>query len=140
MTLFFVLSGFLFSQKGSFKTTIASYFKKYVIPYVILCAINFFLCIAKDILSGDGISVTGIHRNLVGILLTKASTEWMPNCTPLWFGVCLFFAMSFYVLISKLEMYKRCIIICFCVVISTAFSVFDWPNLPRKTYDFYHGL
>ena len=85
MPLFFLISGYLFKSKKNIKDYLKKIFLKYIIPYFLLCIINLLL-------------VTIIDRDfkinyVIGILYSRGTTSWLPNCSPLWFLTCITVAL-----------------------------------------------
>ena len=125
MPLFFVISGYLYNyekwNKGfGYKIFVLNRFASYVKPYFILCGINFILCLLQEIIK-NGIStntVPMIGKWMFGILYVYPSVEYMPNCTPLWFLVALFFSsiIFYYILEVKNRKIQFLIIIGIAVV------------------------
>lgn len=92
MALFFIISGFLFKDCYDKKLSqwIKAYFQRYIVPYFILCGVNFLIEALISICFRAG--MFPFNKYLCGILYSYGSTEWMPNCSPLWFLTCLFCA------------------------------------------------
>ena len=85
-----------------FKSLFVNRLNAYIKPYFILCGINLVLCIIQEIIKNGVIADTFslVGKWIYGILYVYPSVEYMPNCTPLWFLVALFFAniMFYYIL------------------------------------------
>lgn len=74
---------------------------KYLRPYFILCTVNLILNMlyirARD---GTAVALNWTKHFVVGILYSRGTREWMPNCSPLWFLTSLFAALFIYELID----------------------------------------
>ncbi len=110
MPLFFVISGYLYNyekwnKKLGFTTFVLNRFVSYIKPYFILCGVNFILCLFQEIIK-NGIStntVSMIGKWIFGVLYVYPSVEYMPNCTPLWFLVALFFSSIIFYYILEIK-------------------------------------
>lgn len=123
MPLFFILSGYLFKER-KLSPQMNNMFKKYLVPYFILCFINLMV---MTIIGGGSKFIT----YLFGIIYSRGTTQWMPNCSPLWFLTCIFCSLFIYNLIYKIENDKvRIIIIIFCALVSYSLYLLDAPKLP----------
>lgn len=72
-----------------------------------------------------------IGHYCIGILYSRGTTQWMPNCSPLWFLTCLFIAMLLFRMILKCErLYVRIILVLMCGVLSAALDRYHVPKLP----------
>lgn len=85
--LFFMLSGYLWKRKDR---SILHYLKRYIVPYFILCSINLVLQFLLSIVLGNSFD---LKKNVIGIFYSIGSTEWMPNCSLLWYLTCIFVAL-----------------------------------------------
>lgn len=132
MPLFFLISGILISENKlglQFQDYIKIIAKAYIIPYFVLSFVNLFinsvvLCIK------DEFNINVFLKFVVGIVYSRGSVEWMPNCSPLWFLTAIFAAMLLYYWIYRLPKYCRSIGILFCVIISYVLDVLDYYKLP----------
>lgn len=93
--LFFIITGFLWKKKR-----IQQYLHKYITPYFILCAINFLLYSAMLLVKKKEIPIC---KYILGILYSRGTTEWMPNCSPLWYLTSLFCSTIIFGLIQEIN-------------------------------------
>lgn len=111
MPLFFIISGFLWNTEKyasmSFDNFIKAKFKAYIIPYLKISAVCLAIFgIIIPLLTSIEYEewITTLHKYLFGILIySRGTMEWMPQCSPLWFLTCLFFAESFFFIMMKLN-------------------------------------
>ncbi len=108
MPLFFILSGYTFNRDKninmSFGEFISKKSKQYLIPYFIFCIANLGIQIAWALVfSSHDITLDYLITNVKGILLCYSNMANMPNCSPLWFLVCLFFSDILFWIIIKLK-------------------------------------
>ena len=130
MPLFFILSGYLFKNKKE----VASYGKrlvrKYIIPYFILCTVNLFLVVIIDIIFDRDLN---IGKYIVGILYSRGTTEWMPNCSPLWFLTCITIALFIYNRIMHINIAGMRVSL---IIIAAAISfILDKVNVPKLPWN-----
>ena len=125
MPLFFMLSGFLMWDKKFTRKTIFTGLKRYIFPYFFLCTIN--LCLNIVFTRAD---TAKILNYIGGILYSKGSTDYMPNCSPLWFLTCMFAAGIIFEMInccpSKLGQLGMCSA---CVLVSYGLCFFEADKL-----------
>lgn len=135
MALFFIISGFLFKDCYDKKLSqwIKAYFQRYIVPYFILCGVNFLIEALISICFRAG--MFPFNKYLCGILYSYGSTEWMPNCSPLWFLTCLFCASCMLRSIHLITQSnsKRIII---CLVLSGISYILDVLDVPRLPWNF----
>lgn len=137
MPLFFIISGFLFNtdkyKNMAFGKFCKREFVKYIIPYFVFALINLVLCILFDLYSGGwntAVIIEDLIKYVPGILYCYADIDHMPNCSPIWFLMCLFFSRIVYFLIKKyLKKYGNLICLFFPVIsyILSAFIPFILP-------------
>lgn len=128
MPFFFFLSGYLYISKKNPMKYVKRTFKGYIIPYVILCSIN--LCL-EIIRNHQTLNICMIVHWLIGIIYSRGTTEWMPNCSPLWFLTGFFWAVNLYNMIQECDSKNmRVIWILLCVLISQSLSIVGCPKLP----------
>ncbi|MBR5278789.1 MAG: acyltransferase family protein [Clostridia bacterium] len=137
MPLFFIISGYVYNDKkyGQYKFSRFAYgkFKAYIIPYLIFAAINLVLQIGyKFVFERTIIDGNYLITNLKGILLCTANKENMPNCSPIWFLVALFFATVVLWLILKYARKFALVIATSAFLISYAIYKIRGVNLPFK--------
>ena len=121
MPLFFILSGYLWKPKE--KRLIVDGLRRYIIPYFTLCGINLLIEITKGAFSNDSIS---LGKYVIGIFYSRGTTEWMPNCSPLWFLTAIFIALFLYEIIHKINNYIiQALVILLLGLCSALLSYFD---------------
>lgn len=68
---------------------------------------------------------------LIGILYSRGTREWMPNCSPLWFLPALFITLIICYCTFKIEnQYVKFLISCACALTSYLLDVFGIIKLP----------
>ena len=100
MPLFFIISGFCWNPTNNASITFCDFAKKkfsrYIIPYLKVCIICFILFTLVIGVLNYGISPEwgkDILKKAFAILVySRGTTEWLPNCSPVWFLTCLFSA------------------------------------------------
>lgn len=103
MPLFFILSGWTISNNEyPIVTVVRKAAKQCLLPYFLYAIVNLVLHCSWLTLSRS-LSIKLLGKYIVGLLLCYSNTEWMPNCTPIWFLVCLFVARVLFSLISRIK-------------------------------------
>lgn len=136
MPLFFIIAGYTFNTEKykaySFKAFLHKKAAAYIVPYFIYAAINFVIFgVGKSLLS-YGLTkefLTKTATYVYGILYSIASTEYMPNCTPLWFLTCLFVSEMVLFVIMKHSGHIS-LWMAFFLIINIALVRFQAPTLP----------
>lgn len=59
--------------------------------------------------------IFGVIRYIIGIVYSRGSTTWMPNCSPLWFLTCFFVVVTAYHWINKIPKNTVRIIVISCL-------------------------
>lgn len=118
MPLFFLISGLLWRNMNSSITYVANKnMKRYIIPYFVLCGINLMLRFVLLLVLPVQVSV---GKYIIGILYSRGTTEWMPNCSPLWFLTAIFVALLFFELIQRIRTKLARVILIFVLGLSSA--------------------
>lgn len=112
MPLFFIISGFLWNTEKyasmPFSSFIKAKFTAYIIPYLKIasvCLIIFGIIIPLITRVEYDEVATKLIKYLFGILVySRGTVEWLPQCSPLWFLTCLFFAEVLFFMIMKLNL------------------------------------
>ena len=141
MPLFFLLSGL--THKYDSKIPLAQYVRKqaktYLLPYFTLSLINLILQCLWLVYLGD-FSPQILGRYLLGIVYCYANTDWMPNCSPLWFLCAIFLVKFLHFLLHRLFRGKK-FIIAFLVVLGAIIAVLsDVLNFPRLPWNLLPAL
>ena len=72
-----------------------------------------------------------IGKYIVGILYSRGTTEWMPNCSPLWFLTCITVALFIYNRIMHINIAgMRVSLIIIAAALSFILDKFKVPKLP----------
>lgn len=136
MPLFFMLSGMVFNPRKiemKFSEILVERFKKYILPYIGFAFANLVLQIVYTlVLSRKLLGWEYILHNTKGILLCYANMENMPNCTPLWFLMCLFWANIIFWLIIKYCKKATPVVLALCAVVSHVLNNFVGYQFPWK--------
>ena len=126
MPLFFFISGYLFNEKKYFCINLKEYiflkFKRLIIPYFGMA----FICYIIVIFSG--LKNEYILKYIIGILYSRGTVEWLPNCSPLWFLTCLFVVEIIIYLILKRK--NKLIYFFFLIILGGILSNFLLIKLP----------
>jgi hypothetical protein len=138
IAVFFVASGYTFSNHGSVSDNINRRFKRLIIPYFRYSLLLFFICFMKDIITGK-LSLQAIVRAVEGIVYSRAwlySRDFGPENTvslftiyngTLWFLTAMFLAsVVFYLIINKCEkneLYFAIYILCFLIITAACIKI-----------------
>lgn len=137
MPFFFILSGMLYDrvkwQQLGVKELVKRRWKAYVIPYFILAFINLLINIPveyiENIRNRDLLISTLKHAGWIIYSLGNASK--MPNCTPLWFLLCLFLCSIIFYYLLQIKKKSMQIFLCFIMsLVAYLLSYFDVMQLP----------
>lgn len=110
MPLFFIISGLCWNVEKNreivFRDFIKKKFTSYIIPYFKICSVCLLLFGVLVPFLRHGVAfyfIGGIEKYLFGILFSRGTTEWLPQCSPVWFLTCLFCAEVLMWLIMNFE-------------------------------------
>lgn len=125
MPFFFIISGILYKESKAIVLYAKKIVTRYIIPYFVLCFINLLITVAKE----RDLSI--VEKYIVGILYSRGSTEWMPNCSPLWFLTCISVALFSFNIIQKYckRSKARFGIIIICALMSYLLDILNAPKL-----------
>ncbi len=127
MSLFFVLSGYLFRTDRTFLELLSRIVARYIVPYFILCGINLLIEILLHSLAKMDYD---IPHFVLGILYSRGTVEHMPNCTPLWFLTALSSALVIYFWITRIPSRILSLsAVISCSLISLALDKYECPKL-----------
>ena len=133
MPLFFMISGIILDRHRAdlpFIAQVKKYIKRYIIPYIILCGINLVLQLFVLLVKGQ-LNTALLIKYLIGILYSRGTTEWMPNCSPLCFLTTLFITLLVCYWIFKIKnKYIMFFISCACALTSYLLDIFGMIKLP----------
>lgn len=106
MPLFFVVSGYVYNETRYSQYSIKDYLMKrakdYLVPYYVFAFINLGLVIVwNTLLLHETIAASKIWSYVCGILYCYSDMLHMPNCTPIWFLMSLFFASILFWFVLK---------------------------------------
>lgn len=123
MPLFFLISGYLFKIKKEIIVYSKQLFKRYIIPYFVLaiCMLMLVIVIEKQ--------YNLIPHYLLGIVYSRGTTHWMPQCSPLWFLTCLVVALFLFNLIMYTSKYIGVALALVCCLGSYAMYLLNAPKL-----------
>ena len=108
MPLFFILSGFTYNKDRNndmeFKLFVKKKAKQLLLPYFVFAMVNMFLQIMwKQFIINETIDCDYLVNNLKGIVLCYSNMQHMPNCSPIWFLLCLFIAFLLFYWLMKMK-------------------------------------
>ena len=134
MPLFYIISGYCWNVDKNrnlpFKDFFNKKFNSYIIPYLKNAGICFLIFglgtnIIRLGLGSDYCRQLG--KYLFGILLySRGTTEWLPNCSPIWFLTALFFAEVFFLLDNEA---KKVCDMGSLVWTDGIYMLFDWKSV-----------
>ena len=137
MPFFFILSGYLYNHDKynqlGIKQLIKKKWKAYVIPYFVLSFINLIINIPVELVKGlrGGVLLTSTVHHIFWIFYSWGSASRTPNCTPLWFLLCLFITSIFFYYLLTIKSISLQIVICvFAVVFDVILCKLRVPQLP----------
>lgn len=123
MPFFFILSGYLFKNKKAIKEYGKKLWKRYIIPYFFLCMINFMIMAFLKPENNFG-------KYIIGILYSRGTTEWMPNCSPLWFLTAITVALFLFNIILYKNNVWGGVLVATAGTLSYLLYLFQIPKLP----------
>lgn len=124
MPLFFIVSGFTFrNSRTGFFTFAGRRAKKLLIPYGVFGIINL-LCqtLWKTVYLNESIELSYIFNNFIGIAFCYSDMQHMPNCSPIWFLLCLYITNLLFYWIEKLNIKFGFLISVLCMGFCYLFS------------------
>lgn len=133
MPLFFILSGYIFYTYNKV-WKLKSYIKKiaysYLRPYFLFCVINYFITIGVNWATDRKKAVEYWKVYICGILYSRGTKEWMPNCSPLWFLTALFCTMIILSCVMKLQEKVQYFVVGLMLICSGGLAYIRCPKLP----------
>ena len=139
MPLFFILSGYTYDKEKNnelgFLRFVRNKVKRLLIPYIVFAVANLLIQIVwKACYLNETVGLEYIRSNLKGILFCYSSMQHMPNCSPIWFLLCLFIANVVFYFLMKWKDAGTTIAALICLGISYFFSLFphDYMTYPCK--------
>lgn len=134
MPLFFLLSGLTCNFDGEISTRkyIIQQFFRYMRPYMVLCGVNLILQCMWLMYVGS-FQCEMLLKYICGIIYCYANTEWMPNCSPLWFLPGIMFAKIFAFAAYRLarsNKYRATGVVVFLTVFAMLCNYLKVPRLP----------
>lgn len=128
MPLFFLLSGFLLYDRKIRKGDMIKDAKRYLLPYAVLAIINLLICLVvldRNMQSQQAVKYLG------GILYSRGTVEYMPNCSPLWFLTCIFCCVVLFKIINCITNRRlRYVSIGACCFVGIILPILGVPKLP----------
>ncbi|MFW2488462.1 acyltransferase family protein [Clostridium chromiireducens] len=109
MPLFFFIAGYLFNNEKYYNTSMLEFlkskFKSIIIPYFTMSTICYIIFILiptlKNFITKGFLDIKLLERYLIGIVYSIGTTDWLPNCSPIWFLTCYFCAEFIFFIINK---------------------------------------
>lgn len=136
MPFFFLLSGYLFRiRDGHFRDFAKRKAEAYLIPYSKLAGINlavWMLIMLRQKPLGECRGL--LLRYTIGILYSRGTWYWMPNCSPIWFLTALFCASILMYGILKLPERFRIPAVILCAAAAYWCAVSPVMNHPVMTF------
>lgn len=130
MPLFFILSGLIWHEQ-SVKDTLKKNFRRYIIPYFILCFSNLALWILLCSITGS--EHYSVAHYIFGIFYSRGTMEWMPNCSPLWYLTAQFLTILIIALIWKMKSNKtKTVVVALCLFCGLSL---DWLQMVKLPWD-----
>ena len=125
--LFYILSGYLYKEHSEPFQYIKAIFRRYMVPYFILCMINLIITLIRTAVT-DVITAEWVFRYIKAIIYTN---EWLPDCLPLWFLPSLFLTMTAYSFFNKLKPVElKYLLMIVCIGAALLIDRSDCPDLP----------
>ncbi|MDR6121916.1 acyltransferase [Bacillus sp. SLBN-46] len=118
MPLFFLITGYLFNERKNKLVPYQGFFRlrfnRLIIPYFTMafsCYFVFSLGLnTLGFLKNSEYDFLSTLKQLIGIIYSKGTLEWLPNCSPLWFLTCLFVTENILLFLLKRDMKKQIIL------------------------------
>lgn len=132
MPLFFVISGYCFSEEKWKTNGLWSLVKKkfwdYIVPYFFLGMVNLILELLLNILRTKSVGEACIVavRQFGWLIYSYGRADKMPNCTPLWFLTCIFVANIYFYLFMLVNSEKKRV--CLCIGAGGKPDMFSFKN------------
>ena len=130
MPLFFILSGYLWNNRNNahYFALVKKNVKRYIAPYIILCGFNLVLHFVVSMAMGFDYDLV---KYLLGILYSRGTVVWMPNCSPLWFLTAIFITLCIFDAVQRMgNLYEKYLVIGVMGICSYLLSYFSFPKLP----------
>jgi len=134
MPLFFFISGYLYNANKYKLVALNDYIKnrwtRLINPYLAMALTCYCLFVIVPFLKNHIIDISSYAKPLIGIVYSRGSAEWMPNCSPLWFLTCLFLTQIIFFIICKnstnLKIFICCVlctVVGFLIYVSISFKL-----------------
>jgi fucose 4-O-acetylase-like acetyltransferase len=135
MPAFFFISGYLFNTirlSENYFEFFKIKWKRLIIPYFSMGLICYTLFVIYPIITSKhiGLDYWYFVKPIIGILYSMGTTEWLPNCSPLWFLTCLFCTEQLFFQILKNN--KKTILFVVTIVISGILGYLTSLYIPFK--------
>lgn len=118
MPLFFVISGYCFSEEkwkiNGLWSLIKKKFVDYIVPYFLLGLVNLILNLminfvrTKSMMQASTLAVSQFGW----LVYSYGRSDKMPNCTPLWFLTCIFIANIYFYFLLCVKSEKKRVFLC----------------------------
>ena len=141
MPLFFIISVYLYNEEKYKRISVIKAIiikaRSYLLPYYIFAFINLIIqVLIKAVIYKNSVRSILLYSidMIKGIILCcDTHTTTLPNCTTIWFLMCLFVASSLFICIIKnTNKIVSAILFLICMLISYSISFFLGINLPLK--------
>ena len=133
MPLFFVLSGYLYNKNkywGDLRGLSKVRFKSYIVPYIKFATFNYLVVFVYNLhtieIKTELIDVS--VRYLVGLIYSRGTWYWMPNCSPLWFLTAIFVTSILFYFVMKYDIKKQ---VAFIIAFAIIGASFEWFNIMK---------
>jgi len=125
MPLFFVVSGLVYHEAKV--CPFVKYAKKLLVPYGVYAVINLICDLLFHIKEIDGYP---LGTKIIGLLYSRGTIIWMPNCSPIWFLTCMFVALCIMYVVTRLnsDLLKH-ICVAVCAIVSYVLYILGVPKL-----------
>lgn len=136
MPLFFIISGYLFNREqiltGSSKKYIKKKARALLLPYLFFSVFHYLLTLSQLII--NDLPKAEFHekaiRYFIGLIYSRGTWYWMPNCSPIWFLTAMFVALFIFHLLMKASFKKQILFISLCTIFACLCSYTTLPKLP----------
>lgn len=137
MPLFFILSGFVFNEEKVKELKLSNYARKkaksYLLPYFLYAFINLAIeLVWSKFYLREQITLATISQYIKGILICYSHKTHMPNCSPIWFFVCLFISSIVLWFITKYSPKFKWLYCLIFIVIGYVLSIYVSVMVPLK--------
>lgn len=133
MPFFFLISGYLCNESViSTGKLICKKWRAYIVPYFRFAIINLAFWIPIQYIKTGGVALKKIIlRYIIGIIYSRGTWYWMPNCSPIWFLTAIFCAsIMMYGILRIKNRSVRIIVVVLCGALAYACCSLDFFSNP----------